>query len=89
MSIFIYINLFVQINLGFLEVNALGRKNEVDAVALGLNVDSGLGIFDAFIASLSMILVSEVCAQNSWHCLHQFYCEAYGRLLEILAYFFS
>lgn len=49
-----------KINLGFLEVNALGRKNEVDAVALGLNVDSGLGIFDAFIASLSMILVSEI-----------------------------
>ncbi|CAL8166971.1 unnamed protein product [Prunus armeniaca] len=49
-----------KINLGFLEVNALGRKNEVDALALGLNVDSGLGIFDAFIASLSMILVSEI-----------------------------
>ena len=37
--------------MDFLEVNALGHKNEVDAVALGLNVDSGLGIFDAFIAS--------------------------------------
>ncbi|CAB4316094.1 unnamed protein product [Prunus armeniaca] len=49
-----------KINFGFLEVNALGRKNEVDALALGLNVDSGLGIFDAFIASLSMILVSEI-----------------------------
>lgn len=34
---------------------------DVNSVGLGLQVDSGLGIFDAFIASLSMIIVSEVC----------------------------
>ena len=53
--------IFVQINLNLLE--ALG-ENGADAVAIGLNVDSGLGIFDAFVASFSMILVSEVCAQT-------------------------
>ncbi|KAK9919250.1 hypothetical protein M0R45_027859 [Rubus argutus] len=46
-----------KINLNLLE--ALG-DNGADSVALGLNVDSGLGIFDAFVASFSMILVSEI-----------------------------
>ncbi|CAN6587144.1 unnamed protein product [Malus baccata var. baccata] len=49
-----------KIKLGILEVNTLGVKTEGDSVAIGLHVDSGLGIFDAFIASLSMILVSEI-----------------------------
>uniref|UniRef100_A0A2C9USH3 GDT1 family protein n=1 Tax=Manihot esculenta TaxID=3983 RepID=A0A2C9USH3_MANES len=45
----------------------LGRRGmivtgdlDVNSVGLGLQVDSGLGIFDAFIASLSMIIVSEI-----------------------------
>ncbi|PRQ41540.1 putative Gdt1 family protein [Rosa chinensis] len=46
-----------KINLNLLE--ALG-ENGSDAVVIGLNVDSGLGIFDAFVASFSMILVSEI-----------------------------
>ncbi|KAM1160762.1 GDT1-like protein 4 isoform X1 [Malus sylvestris] len=49
-----------KIKLGILEVNTLGVKTEGDSVAIGLHVDSGLGVFDAFIASLSMILVSEI-----------------------------
>ncbi|KAB2621289.1 GDT1-like protein 4 [Pyrus ussuriensis x Pyrus communis] len=49
-----------KIKFGILEVNTLGVKTEGDSVAIGLHVDSGLGIFDAFIASLSMILVSEI-----------------------------
>ncbi|KAL6142979.1 hypothetical protein ACLB2K_061254 [Fragaria x ananassa] len=46
-----------KINLNLLE--ALG-ENGANSVAVGLNVDSGLGIFDAFVASFSMILVSEI-----------------------------
>ncbi|WCJ38840.1 GDT1-like protein 3 [Euphorbia peplus] len=45
----------------------LGRRGMIvthdldgKAVNLGLHVDSGLGVFDAFIASFSMILVSEI-----------------------------
>ncbi|XP_057960988.1 GDT1-like protein 3 isoform X2 [Malania oleifera] len=41
-----------------LESDAIGDKS--DPVNLGLNLDSGLGVFDAFFASLSMILVSEI-----------------------------
>lgn len=44
-----------------LERDAIGDKSDVDVVAFGLNVDSGLGVFDAFVASFSMIMVSEVC----------------------------
>lgn len=36
------------------------EDKDPDAVTLGVDVDSGLGVFDAFIASLSMILVSEI-----------------------------
>ncbi|XP_051121420.1 GDT1-like protein 3 [Andrographis paniculata] len=36
------------------------EDNDPDAISLGVNVESGLGVFDAFIASLSMILVSEI-----------------------------
>ncbi|KAL6213489.1 hypothetical protein ACLB2K_012936 [Fragaria x ananassa] len=45
-----------KINLNLLE--AL-REDGADLVAIGLNVDSGLVIFDAFVVSFSMILVSE------------------------------
>uniref|UniRef100_A0A2P2K2Q0 GDT1 family protein n=1 Tax=Rhizophora mucronata TaxID=61149 RepID=A0A2P2K2Q0_RHIMU len=45
----------------------LGRRGmiaandfDIDSVSFGLNLDSGLGIFDAFIASLSMIIISEI-----------------------------
>ncbi|KAF2283093.1 hypothetical protein GH714_043416 [Hevea brasiliensis] len=38
----------------------LANDLDVNSVGLGLQVDSGLGIFDAFIASLSMIIVSEI-----------------------------
>lgn len=34
---------------------------DADSIHLGINLDSGLGVFDAFFASLCMILVSEVC----------------------------
>ena len=41
----------------------LGKLADPKSVDLGLNLDSdGLGVFDAFFASLSMIIVSEVCA---------------------------
>ncbi|KAL2482238.1 GDT1-like protein 3 [Forsythia ovata] len=35
-------------------------ENDPDSVNLGVELDSGLGVFDAFFASLSMILVSEI-----------------------------
>ncbi|KAL2465005.1 GDT1-like protein 3 [Abeliophyllum distichum] len=35
-------------------------ENDPDSVKLGVELDSGLGVFDAFFASLSMILVSEI-----------------------------
>lgn len=35
-------------------------ENDPDSISLALNLDSGLGIFDALFASLSMILVSEI-----------------------------
>lgn len=34
---------------------------DAHSIHLGINLDSGLGVFDAFFASLCMILVSEVC----------------------------
>ncbi|KAH7543450.1 GDT1-like protein 4 [Ziziphus jujuba] len=49
-----------KINLRDLERDAIGDKSDVDVVAFGLNVDSGLGVFDAFVASFSMIMVSEI-----------------------------
>ncbi|KAK4436116.1 GDT1-like protein 3 [Sesamum alatum] len=36
------------------------EEKDLDLVDLGVNLDSGLGVFDAFFASLSMILVSEI-----------------------------
>lgn len=42
-----------------LKTNVIGDKIDPKAV---LNLDSGLGVVDAFVASFSMILVSEVCA---------------------------
>ncbi|KAI4374029.1 hypothetical protein MLD38_012076 [Melastoma candidum] len=48
-------------------IKDLGRKSKVilnklgkDATSNGLVVESGLGVFDAFFASLSMIMVSEI-----------------------------
>ncbi|GAB2287152.1 hypothetical protein Dimus_021538 [Dionaea muscipula] len=47
----------------------LGRRSKVvlehlgkdaDAIHLGINLDSGMGVVDAFFASLSMIIVSEI-----------------------------
>jgi len=35
---------------------------DAHSIHLGINLDSGLGVFDAFFASLCMILVSEVCS---------------------------
>ncbi|XP_062143763.1 GDT1-like protein 4 [Alnus glutinosa] len=48
-----------KINLSDLE--SIGDKTGLDSVGLSLSLNSeGLGIFDAFLASLSMILVSEI-----------------------------
>ncbi|XP_062084181.1 GDT1-like protein 4 [Humulus lupulus] len=49
-----------KIDLGSLVKDAAGDKNDLDSLDLGVNLDSGLGIFDAFFASFSMILVSEI-----------------------------
>ena len=46
-----------------LKNNVIGDGIDPKAV---LNLDSGLGIVDAFFASLSMILVSEVCVLFSY-----------------------
>lgn len=45
-------------------LNKLGNGAAEDGTSVGLNLGldgPGLGIFDAFFTSLSMILVSEVC----------------------------
>ncbi|GFP90053.1 gdt1-like protein 3 [Phtheirospermum japonicum] len=58
------------------EIRDLGRRSKIlmdkiktgvakddqdfDSINLGVDLDSGLGVFDAFFASLSMILVSEI-----------------------------
>ncbi|KAF3452453.1 hypothetical protein FNV43_RR02886 [Rhamnella rubrinervis] len=47
-----------KITLRDLDTDAFVDKSDI--IGYGLNVDSGLGIFDAFVASLSMILVSEI-----------------------------
>ncbi|KAB1200875.1 GDT1-like protein 3 [Morella rubra] len=48
-----------KINLSSLK--SIGDETGLDSVGLGLSLDpEGLGIFDAFVASLSMILVSEI-----------------------------
>ena len=39
---------------------------DAHSIHLGINLDSGLGVFDAFFASLCMILVSEVCSLTAW-----------------------
>ncbi|CAO2837525.1 unnamed protein product [Amaranthus hypochondriacus] len=50
-------------------IKDLGRRSKIvlehlgedaDSIHLGINLDSGLGVFDAFFASLCMILVSEM-----------------------------
>lgn len=53
----------------------LGKLADSDSVDLSLGVDSdGLGVFDAFFASLSIILVSEV-GQNLLHLLYMLITE--------------
>lgn len=53
----------------------LGKLADSDSVDLSLGVDSdGLGVFDAFFASLSIILVSEV-GQNLLHLLYMLIAE--------------
>lgn len=49
-----------QIIVDKLKTGVLQEENDPDSVGLGLDLDTGLGVFDAFIASLSMIIVSEV-----------------------------
>lgn len=62
-KIYTYISV-VQVVVDTLKNNVIGGdKIDPKAVAV-LNLDSGLGVFDAFFASLSMILVSEVCADR-------------------------
>lgn len=51
-------------------LNKLGTGAAEDGASVGISIGldgPGLGIFDAFFASLSMILVSEVCLLLS-HC---------------------
>ncbi|XP_019160801.1 PREDICTED: GDT1-like protein 4 [Ipomoea nil] len=43
-----------------LKTGVLQEENDPDSVGLALDLDTGLGVFDAFIASLSMIIVSEI-----------------------------
>nr|GMD31278.1 GDT1-like protein 3 [Ipomoea batatas]GMD34469.1 GDT1-like protein 3 [Ipomoea batatas] len=43
-----------------LKTGVLQEENDPDSLGLGLDLDTGLGVFDAFIASLSMIIVSEI-----------------------------
>lgn len=38
---------------------------DAHSIHLGINLDSGLGVFDGFLASLCMILVSEVCSLDA------------------------
>lgn len=47
------------------DLDTTGDKKDPDSTGFGLNLDSGLGVFDAFFASLSMIIVSEVCSLDS------------------------
>lgn len=47
------------------------RDDDPDSVDLGLDLDSNLGTLDAFFASLSMILVSEV---SNYASLFFYYC---------------
>ena len=49
-----------KIDFSFLGKDAGGYKIDVDSVDFGFNLDFGLGIFDAFFACFSMILVSEI-----------------------------
>ncbi|KAM7500940.1 hypothetical protein LguiA_025354 [Lonicera macranthoides] len=40
--------------------DAINEKTNLKSVVLDLDLDAGLGIFDAFFASFSMIIVSEI-----------------------------
>ena len=60
---FTFVQIFwAQIVLQELDADTAGDKKDLDSIGLGLSLDSGLGVFDAFFASLSMIIVSEVCS---------------------------
>ncbi|KAL6556163.1 hypothetical protein OROGR_005451 [Orobanche gracilis] len=43
-----------------IKTGLVSEKKDPDSLNLGVDLDSGLGIFDAFFASFSMILVSEI-----------------------------
>ncbi|RVX07219.1 GDT1-like protein 4 [Vitis vinifera] len=58
--LYVCINFWAQIVLEDLEVETTGDKKDPDSISLDLSLDSGLGVFDAFFASLSMIIVSEI-----------------------------
>lgn len=55
-----YIYFAGQIIVEKLKTGVIRGDNDPDFVDVALDLDSGLGIFDAFFASFSMILVSEV-----------------------------
>ena len=57
----------INVNRNFLLVQIVLEHLGKDAhsIHLGINLDSGLGVFDGFLASLCMILVSEVCSLDS------------------------
>ena len=63
--LYVCINFWAQIVLEDLEVETTGDKKDPDSISLDLSLDSGLGVFDAFFASLSMIIVSEVRSLDS------------------------
>ena len=50
-------------HMGQIYLDKLKRdaKDDLKSVRVPLELDTGLGIFDAFFASWSMIIVSEVC----------------------------
>ena len=54
-----------------LDTDAIVDKSDV--IGYGLNVDSGLGIFDAFVASFSMIMVSEVLGYIIFNIMYSYY----------------
>lgn len=63
-----------QIALTNLGKYAVGNNNDANYAGIALALDSpGLGVFDAFFASLSMIIVSEVSSFTPWHISHQMY----------------
>lgn len=55
------VNFYVQMGTNRLGIDDVGDDSDINSLGLNLGFAStGLGIFDAFFTSLSMILVSEV-----------------------------